>query len=53
MNAKKINKGILVDSGLSVIGKIIKKGISSIAGSGLTVSNTEIKDIMKVIKYLE
>ena len=33
--------------------KIIKKGITSITGSGKTLTNNETKDIMKVIKPLE
>ena len=53
MNAKKLNKDILVDSGLRLISKIIKKGISWIAGLGISLSNNETKDIMKVIKFLE
>ena len=52
MNAKKLNKDILVDSGLRLISKIIKKGISWIAGLGISLSNNETKDIMKVIKFL-
>ena len=36
-----------------MIGKKIKKGISSITGSGITLTNNEIKYIMKVIKSLE
>ena len=47
------NKDVFVDAGLSLLGKKIKKGISSIKGSGITLTNNEIKDIMKVIKYLE
>ena len=49
---KKINKDILVDAELNIIGKKIKKGISSITGSGITLTKNEIKDI-KVIKSLE
>ena len=30
-----------------------KKGLSSITGSGITPANNEIKDIMKVIRFLE
>ena len=33
-----------------LIGKSIKKGISSIMGSGITLTNNEMKDIIKVIK---
>ena len=47
------NKDVFVDAGLSLLGKKIKKGISSIKGAGITLTNNEIKDIMKVIKYLE
>ena len=48
-----VKQNILVDSGLSFIYEIIKKGILSIAGLGITLSNNEIKDIMKVIKSFE
>ena len=50
--AKKINSDILVDAGLNLLGSKIKKGISSITGSGITLTNNEIKDIIKVIKSL-
>ena len=40
---KKRNKYIFVDTGL-------KKRISSIAGSGITLTNKEIKGIIKVIR---
>ena len=53
MGRQKINNDILVDAGLSLLGKKIKKWILSITGSGITLTNNEIKDIMKVIKYLE
>ena len=33
--------------------KSLKKGISSIKGSGITLTNSEIKDIIKVIKSVE
>ena len=36
-----------------MIAKKIKKRISSITGSGITLRSNEIKDIMKVIKSLE
>ena len=39
----------LLDAGLSLLGKKIKKGISSITGSGVTLTNNEVKYIMKVI----
>ena len=44
---------ILVDSVLDVVNKKIKKGILSITDSGVTLTNNEVKDIMKVIKSLE
>ena len=47
MGAKKINNDITVDAGLNLLGKNIKKGISSITDSGLTLTNNEIKDIIK------
>ena len=52
IGAKK-NKDAFVDTGLSLLGKTIKKGILSIIGSGITLTNNEIKDIMKVIKSSE
>ena len=50
---KKLNDDTLVDAGLNITGKEVKKGISSIKGSGITLTNNEIKDIMKIIKSLE
>ena len=50
---KKLNKDILVDAGLNIIGKKIKKGISLITGAGITLTNNKIKDIRKVIKSLK
>ena len=47
-DTKKINSDILEDTGLNIISKKIKKEISSITGSGITLRNNEIKDIMKV-----
>ena len=46
-------KDIFSDARLSLLVKEIKKRILSIKGSGITLTNNEIKDIMKVIKYLE
>ena len=45
----KKNRDILVDAGLNIIGKRIKKWMLSIIGSGIILRNNEIKDIMKVI----
>ena len=53
MGAKKINNDVLVDALLILLGKEIEKGISRITGSGITLTNNEIKGIMKVIKSLE
>ena len=36
-----------------MIGKIIKKGVSSITGSGITLTSNGIKDIIKVRRSLE
>ena len=47
---KKRNKYIFVDTVLNLIGEKIKKRISSIAGSGITLTNKEIKGIIKVIR---
>ena len=52
MGAKKIEDEI-VDAGLCLLGKKIKKGVSSFHGSGTTPTNNEIRDLMKVIKSLE
>ena len=49
---KILNKDILVDAGLNMIGKKIKKRILSITGSGITLTNNETKDIIKVLKSL-
>ena len=53
MGTKKSNKDIFVDEVFNVIGKNIKKVILSISGSGITLTNNEIKDIIKLIKSLE
>ena len=50
---KTVNNVDPVDTGLSLLVKKIIKGISSIKDSGITLTNNEIKDIMKVIKSLE
>ena len=47
------NSDILVDAALSLLGKKIKGGISSITGSEITLTNNEIKGITKVITFLE
>ena len=41
--AKKLNKAIFVDEGLTVIYKKIEKGISSITGSEITLTNQTMK----------
>ena len=51
-SAKKL-KDKVVDGGLCLLGKKIKKGTWLIKGSGITLRNSEIKDIMKLIKSLE
>ena len=51
MGAKKLNRDTFVDAGLNLIGKKIKKGISSITGSGITLTNNEIKGIIKVEEF--
>ena len=38
----KINNDILVDAGLNLLGKKIKKEISSITDSGISLTNNEI-----------
>ena len=40
---KELNNNLLVDAGLNIIGKKIKKGISSITSSVITRINNEIK----------
>ena len=50
---QKINNNILVDAGFNIIGKKIKKWISSITGSGITLTKNGEKDLMKVIAILE
>ena len=46
---KEIESNLFVDTGLGITGIEIKKGISSIAGSRITLTNNEIKDIIKDI----
>ena len=53
MVAKQIQYDILVGTGLSLLGKKIKRRILSISGSGITLPNNEINDIIKVIRSLE
>ena len=53
MGGKKLNEYDLVDAGLNLLGNKIKKGVLTITGSGITLTNNEIKYIMKVIKSLE
>ena len=48
-----INNYVLVDIGLNLLGRKIKKGISSITGSSITLTNNETKEIVKGIKSLE
>ena len=43
----------LLNAGLNIFGKVLHKKLSSITGSGITLQNNEIKDIIKVIRYLE
>ena len=50
---KKLNDEPLVNTGLNIICKKIKRQTSSITGSGITLRNNQIKDIVKVIKSLE
>ena len=40
---EELNSNLLVDAGLNIIGKKIKIGISSITGSGITLTNNEIR----------
>ena len=50
---KKLNNDILLDARRNIIRKKIENRISSITGLGTTLTNNEIKDIMKVIQSLE
>ena len=50
---KEIDSKLFLDAGLNIIGKKINKGISSITASGITLTNNEVKNILKVIKSLE
>ena len=43
----------LIDLVVDTVNKKIKKGISSITISGITLTNNEIKDIIKVVHSLE
>ena len=50
IDPKELNSDLLVDSGLNIIRKKTKKGFSTITGSGLMLTNNEIKyNIIKVI----
>ena len=50
---KELNNNLLVDTGINIVGKKIRKEISSITGSRITLTHNEVKDIMKVIKPLQ
>ena len=47
-----IAKKTFADAGLKLIVRKIKKGISLITGSWITLTNNEINDIVKVIQSL-
>ena len=47
------NKNVPVDAGLSLLGKKIKRGFSSITDSVITLTNNEKKDIIKATNSLE
>ena len=47
------NNNILQNGGLNLLGENIKKGIASVTDWEITLTNKEIKDIMKLIKSLE
>ena len=49
MGARKLNKDTFVDAGPNLIGKKVKKEISSITCLGITLTNNEIKDITKLL----
>ena len=44
---------MLVDPEINIISKKVNNGISLVSGSGITLTNHEIKEIIKVIKSLE
>ena len=50
---KKLDDGLLVDTGLNMIDKKNKKKNSSTTGSRITLTNKEIKYVIKTIKSLE
>ena len=52
-SAKKINKDTFVNAGLNIISKKTKKGILSFKGSGIIITNSKIKDIIKLIESPE
>ena len=52
-DTKKLNSNVLIHTRLNMIGKKIKKGISSVTGSGIALVNNEIKDVMKAVKPLQ
>ena len=52
-DTKQINSNLLVDTGINIIGKKNLKLLLLIKGSGLTLTNNQIKDITKVIRSIE
>ena len=53
LKSKQTIKNINTDARFNVLGKKHKKGLSKITSSGTMSSNSEIKDIVKVIRSLE
>ena len=43
---------MLVDPEINIISKKVSNGISLVSGSGITLTNHEIKEIIKVMKPL-
>ena len=52
-DTKQINSNLLVDTGINIIGKKNLKLLLLIKGSGLTLTNNQIKDITTVIRSIE
>ena len=52
-SSQKVTKSTLLDTGVNDIGRKTRQEISKLTGSGLMLTNSQIKYIMKIITTLE
>ena len=46
-------ENFIVDAGFNDVVRKVRKGVSEMSGSGITLTNNETKDIIKVIKSVK